>query len=112
MSRNLLLIVSDRLGKYESEEILDEATIVDAYDHLKGSYEFSFYIYDIKKHKVREFAVHQGYLVALMDTQVSVYETREPYFDGPISKTSISNQNIKDYLLASSGRRSKTRTTE
>jgi len=112
MSRNLLLIVSDRLGKNESEEMLDEATIVDAYDYLKGSYEYSFYIYDIKKHKVREFAVHEGYLVALLDTQISVYETLEPYFDGPISKISTNNQSIKDYLLASSGRRSKTRTTE
>jgi len=92
MSQNLLLIASDRLGKNESEKMLEKATIIDVYHYGKGTYEFSFYLYHIKEHKAREFAVHRGHLIALIDTQVSVYQTREPFFNEPLSNTIASDQ--------------------
>ncbi|MBW8244069.1 hypothetical protein K1F50_14770 [Muricauda oceani] len=80
LSKELMLIQSDRLGRNESREMLDQAIIIDAYNYQKKTYEFSFYLYHIQKHKVREFTLHGNLVIALIDNKVSVYRTLEPYF--------------------------------
>lgn len=112
MSQNLLLIASDRLGKNENDEMLDEATIIDVYDYGRGTYEFSFYLYHTKDHRAREFFVYKGRLIALTETLVTIYQTREPFFNEPLPNMITSDQKLKAYLLASSGGRSKTRMIE
>ncbi|GLU45113.1 hypothetical protein Musp01_27370 [Muricauda sp. NBRC 101325] len=81
MSKQFMLVLSHRLGKNESRELLGQASIIDVYDHNKNTYEFSFYLYDIHKHKVREFTVSQNLIIALIDDQLSVYQMSNRYFN-------------------------------
>tara|TARA_R110002073_G_scaffold327921_3_gene508843 strand:- start:1161 stop:2258 length:1098 start_codon:yes stop_codon:yes gene_type:complete len=81
MYNDLLLINSDRLGKYEDEDMLKEASIIDVYNWQKESYEFSFYFYHIGKESVKEFAVFNDYLIGLIDDKLSVYEIGKKQFN-------------------------------
>ncbi|KAB7530307.1 hypothetical protein F8C76_02020 [Flagellimonas olearia] len=76
----MVLIQSDRLGKNESRHMLDQASIIDVYNVVKGTYEFSFYLYHVKKKRVREFAIQGNFLIALVDDHVSIYRTQTPHF--------------------------------
>jgi uncharacterized membrane protein YphA (DoxX/SURF4 family) len=80
MSEDLLFIGSDRLGKNEDKSMLKEASIIDVYNWEKETYEFSFYLYHIKRKKVREFDVCGTYLVALAGEWLSIYEFRKELF--------------------------------
>src|SRR5690606_38434430 len=51
MTNGLMLIQSDRLGRNESKDMLDQASIIDVYDYRKGTYEFSLYLYHFKKQR-------------------------------------------------------------
>lgn len=77
--KDLLLINSDRLGKYEDKDILKEASIIDVYNWKKESYEFSFYLYGIGKEQAKEFGVYEAYVIALIDNQLSVYKMRQQF---------------------------------
>lgn len=79
--RSLVLIRSDRLGRNESGDMLDQAAIIDVYDTEKHTYEFSFYLYDVNKHKVREFIVYNGLLIGLVDDRLAVYRLEPTYFE-------------------------------
>ena len=81
MSKHFMLVLSQRLGRNESREMLKHASIVDVYDHSENTYEFSFYLYHINKHRVREFTVSHKRLIALIDNQVSVYQMTDRYFN-------------------------------
>lgn len=60
-----LFIKSDRLGKYESEEISKQASIIDVYDLEKQTYEFSFYLYHYKNEEVMSFKIYNNLLIGL-----------------------------------------------
>jgi len=97
---DLLLINSNRLGKYELESMLKEASIIDVYNWKKGSYEFSFYIYNIDNKSIKEFSVHDQYLMALIGDELSIYELTEKYFGKYPSyqdpqKTNTKNPNME-----------------
>ncbi|MFD2101303.1 hypothetical protein [Flagellimonas iocasae] len=79
--KDLVLIRSDRLGRNESEDMLDQAAIIDVYNTEKQTYEFSFYLYDINKHKIREFIVDNGLLIGLVDDRLTVYHLEPTYFE-------------------------------
>lgn len=81
MDGNYVLVQSDRLGRNESISMLDQASIIDVYNHKKGTYEFSFYLHHIGDKKVRQFAIHGAHIVALIGDRLSVYRTGEDYFD-------------------------------
>lgn len=77
---DLMLINSDRLGKYEEAEMRNQAAIIDVYNWTRNSYEFSFYIYNIENKKMREFNVYDEYLIALIGNSISVYELKKSSF--------------------------------
>jgi hypothetical protein len=85
MNHDLMLIQSDRLGRNEDKAMLDQTSIIDVYNHRKGTYEFSFYLYDIKNNKVREFAIHQNLMVALIGPYLSVYGNVHQALKTPMS---------------------------
>lgn len=89
MHDDLILIKSDRLGKYEDEIMLNEASIVDVYNWQKETYEFSFYFYDIDKEKMREFDMNDTFMIGLIDDKVSVYVINKHQF-----KTTPKNSNL------------------
>ncbi|WP_041801512.1 hypothetical protein [Flagellimonas ruestringensis] len=69
-------IISNRLGKYENMDILNQASILDVYDWKKGTYEFSTYIHKTEREKIREIKVVDNLLYALVGNRLSVYELR------------------------------------
>ncbi len=88
---NLLLINSNRLGKYENSDMLDNASIIDVYNWKKETYEFSFYLYSVNGKKLSEFQVYEDYLVALIENTLSVYQLKPSHFS---NKTYRKNQEL------------------
>lgn len=80
LTDNFVLIQSDRLGKYERKEMLDQAAIIDVYDWQKRTYEFSLYFYNVNGESMREFNLYDDYMVGLTGTWLSVYTTKQEYF--------------------------------
>ncbi|HEX9981248.1 MAG TPA: MauE/DoxX family redox-associated membrane protein [Flavobacterium sp.] len=76
-----LFVKSDRLGRYEPEEMLEDASIIDVYDLLKHTYEFSFYLYDYEQEKVKSFKVNGDRLYGLTDHYLVSYKMSHTYFD-------------------------------
>src|SRR5690606_12754445 len=71
--KNLLFIQTDRLGKFESDNILSHAEIIDVYDLDKRNYAFSFYLYRPSGVRIRAFIVKDLRLYALMGSQLVSY---------------------------------------
>ncbi|WP_418637279.1 MauE/DoxX family redox-associated membrane protein [Winogradskyella sp.] len=75
-----LFISSPRLGKFEPEDMLDEASIIDVYDLADQSYRFSFYLYMHEKSKAREFRIYKGILYALQGNHLVAYNLKSKIF--------------------------------
>lgn len=58
--KNLLFVNSALLGKYEPEEMWKGASIIDIYNLNSNSYQGSFYIYNIKNEKLKNFFVRDN----------------------------------------------------
>lgn len=86
-SGRYLFIKSTRLGRYESAEMLDDASIIDVYDLEQQTYAFSFYLYDYEGEKVKSFRVQGDKLFGLTDRYLVVYELQASRFDlSPVEK--------------------------
>lgn len=81
VSGKYLFTKSNRLGKYESEEMLKDASIIDVYDLKKQSYEFSFYLYDYEGEKIKSFSVYGNILIGLSDHYLVLYRLQALNFD-------------------------------
>ncbi|WP_417237366.1 MauE/DoxX family redox-associated membrane protein [Bizionia paragorgiae] len=75
-----LFIQSDRLGKYESEETIKSAAIIDVYSLTDQSYLFSFYLYHSGLKKLHEFKVDGKNLYAIIDTYLIHYQLKDEDF--------------------------------
>ncbi|WP_435138479.1 hypothetical protein [Formosa sp. A9] len=75
-----MLIHSNRLGKYEQSEMLEDAFIIDVYNWEKERYEFSFYLYHFDTGKLKELKVFESYLVALSGEKLSVNQIKSSVF--------------------------------
>tara|TARA_R110000851_G_scaffold310283_2_gene470021 strand:- start:20249 stop:21727 length:1479 start_codon:yes stop_codon:yes gene_type:complete len=69
-----LFIDSPRLGKLEPEAMFDDANIIDVYDLLDQNYRFSFYLYEHKEEKAREFIIVDGIFYALQGNEIVAYK--------------------------------------
>ncbi|MDZ4330895.1 MAG: hypothetical protein U0945_10000, partial [Flavobacterium sp.] len=69
---NLLFIKSQRIGRYEDNRILKEASIVDVYNLANGSYVGSIYIYNIDNQEMTSFRVNGNNLYVLSGKYLSV----------------------------------------
>lgn len=86
-SGRYLFIKSNRLGRYESAEMLDDASIIDVYDLEQQTYTFSFYLYDYEGEKVKSFRVQGDKLIGLTDRHLVVYQLQQPRFNlSPVEK--------------------------
>ncbi|MEE9361616.1 MAG: hypothetical protein V3U92_03365 [Cellulophaga sp.] len=79
---NYLFINSNMLGKYEDEDMLKHASIIDVYDINKNTYEFSFYLYNYKTKKARSFQVYGNLLIAMADNYIVTHKLRSNQFKG------------------------------
>ncbi|HZH70562.1 MAG TPA: hypothetical protein VFD80_08940 [Flavobacteriaceae bacterium] len=75
-----LFITSNRLGRYESEAMLDEATIVDVYSLTEGIYLFSFYVYHVNGQKLDDFYLTDDLLVTIQGKSLQTYRLDNTYF--------------------------------
>lgn len=71
--RNYLFINSALMGKFESEEMWETASIIDVYNFNKDTYEFSFYVTNIMKSKMTDFIINDNKLYAICGHYLSVY---------------------------------------
>ncbi|WP_269239864.1 MauE/DoxX family redox-associated membrane protein [Flavobacterium limnophilum] len=70
---NLLFVHSNLEGKFESQKMWEQASVVDVYDIVENSYQFSFYVYHHNRQKMRSFVVTDSHLFALIDNQIVAY---------------------------------------
>lgn len=77
MDKEKVVVISDRLGKYENKEILDEAFIMDVYNWKRRSYDFSFYYYKSGNEKIHDFLVCDQFLYVLIGNRLSVHRFRQ-----------------------------------
>ena len=80
-SGKYLFIKSDRLGRFEPEEMLKDASIIDVYDLEKQTYEFSFYLYNYKNEKIRSFQIYKNILIGLSEHHLVLYRLQPINFD-------------------------------
>ncbi len=70
---NLLFIHSNLEGKFESQKMWEQASVIDVYDVVENSYQFSFYVYHHNDQKMRSFVITDSHLFALIDDQIVAY---------------------------------------
>jgi len=75
-----LYINSDRLGKFESEEVLSSASIIDCYNVATKEYLHSFYFYHQAGQKLREFIVVRDSIIGLVNDQLWMQKIKPEYF--------------------------------
>lgn len=73
---NLLFVHSKIKGKYESDKLWEQASIIDVYDIEKQTYLMSFSIYGIRGKKLNSFYVTKTHLYALIGDQLAVHELK------------------------------------
>lgn len=80
-SGNYLFVKSDRLGRYETEEMSRQASIIDVYDLSKRSYEFSFYLYHYGGEEIQSFMVYGDILVGLTKKHLVATRLKKSFFN-------------------------------
>lgn len=80
-SGRYLFIRSERLGYYEPEIMLKQASIIDVYDLISKTYEFSFYLYDFKDEKIKSFAVYDNLLIGLTQNYLVISRLKKEKFN-------------------------------
>lgn len=80
-SGNYLFVKSDRLGRYETEEMSRQASIIDVYNLSKDSYEFSFYLYHYGGEEIQSFMVYGDILVGLTKKHLVATRLKKAYFN-------------------------------
>ncbi len=79
-----LFIESDRLGKYDDEDLQQVSTIIDVYNVMNSHYEFSFYIYHDRGQNLTDFGISGDLLVAIIGKNVLIFKLKPEYFNsGP-----------------------------
>ena len=76
-----LFTMSNRLGKFEAESMLKEASIIDVYDLQKSTYEFSFYLYNYKNEKIENFQIYSNLLIGITKHYLVIYRLKSSHFD-------------------------------
>ncbi len=80
-SGKYLFIKSDRLGKYEPEEMLKDASIIDVYNLENHTYEFSFYLYHYEREKIKSFQIYRNILIGLSEHHIVLYRLQPLNFN-------------------------------
>lgn len=75
-----LFINTDRLGKYESEDVLWSASIIDRYNIAQNEYTHSFYFYHQPDRQLREFRVIHDTIIGLVDDQLWIQRIKPEFF--------------------------------
>lgn len=72
--KGLLFVNSALMGKYESEKMWKQASIVDVYDYTNLTYVVSFYIYNIDGERLTDFAVQGNNFYGIVGSHLVSYK--------------------------------------
>ncbi|TNJ46079.1 hypothetical protein KFZ70_09140 [Tamlana fucoidanivorans] len=77
---NYLFVHSGLMSKNESKKTFQETSVIDIYNILSNTYEFSIYIYPYKKQKLKRFIVTNKYLLGIHNQYLVVYDLNPKWF--------------------------------
>ncbi len=75
-----IFIKSDRLGKYESEVIAKQASIIDVYNLENNTYEFSFYFYHHNNEEIKSFKIYNNLIIGITNSHLVIRKLKANYF--------------------------------
>ena len=81
-----IFIKSNRLGKYESEVIAKQASIIDVYNIENNTYEFSFYFYHHNNEEIKSFKIYNNLIIGITNSYLVVRKLKSNYFQFENSK--------------------------
>lgn len=76
---DFLFIHTDRLGKYEDDDVLRSAGIIDMYDLNEKKYLHSFYLYHQPSGKLSDFRAYKDRIIAVVEDRLWVYLIKPEY---------------------------------
>src|SRR5690606_26084982 len=79
---NYLYVNSQLPGRYETSETWSKNSIIDVYDLVKDTYEFSFKIKDIGSDKLKMFLVENDHFIGLIGENLVIYKLHTYAFEG------------------------------
>ncbi len=91
-----LFVNSQLIGKNEPIHVWERASIIDVYNLKKNTYEFSFYIYGIKKDKLRSFRVLQDKFIGLIGNYIVTYQLDTSLFKSPLPNSKKNTDSSSD----------------
>jgi hypothetical protein len=98
-----LFVNSNLIGRYESIDMWDQASVIDVYNLVENTYEFSFYVYHIGENKLKSFQVLNDKFIGLIGTHIVTYQLSRYRFKNlwPASKEEANHKitAIKDGSL-------------
>ncbi|MGB5819333.1 MAG: hypothetical protein WBG90_07590 [Saonia sp.] len=77
---NYLFVNSKLVGRNEPMEIWKQASIIDVYNLVENTYQFSFYVYNIGQEKLKKFQVLDDKFIGLIGNHIVVYQLDEDRF--------------------------------
>lgn len=86
---NYLFVNSDRLGKYEPDDIVKRASIIDVYNLMDQTYAFSFYLYHNPKEKLLSFNVYGSHMYALMGNKLYYFIIKDNFLSDKKTKDTL-----------------------
>src|SRR6476620_8762569 len=72
--KGLLFVNSALMGKFETDKMWKQASLVDVYDYVNRAYVVSFYIYNINGERLNRFAVEGNNFYGLVGTHLVSYK--------------------------------------
>lgn len=72
--KGLLFVNSALMGKYESDKMWKQASIVDVYDYKNRSYVVSFYVYNIDGDRLTDFAIQGNNFYGIVGSHLVSYK--------------------------------------
>ncbi len=94
-SGNNLFVNSKVLGMKESLVLWKKASVIDVYDMKKNSYQFSFYVDDIEKKKLKTFQILNDKLIGLIGNHIVTYQLGDRFKKIETSTVTVEKSNPK-----------------
>ncbi|WP_338356904.1 hypothetical protein [Yeosuana marina] len=90
---NYLFVHSGLMAKNERKETFQETSVIDVYNIISDTYEFSIYIYPYRKQKLKRFIITDKYLMGIHNEYLVIYDLNPKWFKELKPKSKI-NQDI------------------
>jgi hypothetical protein len=80
VANHWLFIHSNLLAKNEDKDAFDASSVIDVYNLKSGKYNFSFYLFNHGKSKMRDFKIINNKLIVLYNKTIYIYDFNKYYF--------------------------------